>query len=248
MARPNPAQLAFRRSLDAALTPRTGSQGNPDLLPFQARQYDAGFEYYLSDISYLSLGYFRTEISRFIVNRVVSDDVNGDGNPFLITTPFNGNDKVTIDGFEVGGQFAFDFLPGAWKNFGIVANATFSDDNGYKGVNQITLEPLPFPGVSELSYNASIYYEGDKFSVRTAYNWRESWMTTPSGRGNWPEFNDDYGTLDASASWNVNKNFTAFLDVVNLLDEQRIEYNNPFRRIGNETFGKRAFLGVRAKF
>ena len=68
------------------------------------------------------------------------------------------------------------------------------------------------------------------------------------GRGNWPEFNDDYGTVDASVSWNVNAHFTAFLDVVNLLDEQKIEYNNPFRRIGNETFGKRAFLGVRAKF
>jgi TonB-dependent receptor len=248
MARPNPSQLAFRRTLDAALTPRTGSQGNPDLLPFQARQYDAGLEYYLSDISYLSVGYFRTEISRFIINRVLEEDVNGDGNPFLITTPFNGNDQVTIDGFEVGGQFAFDFLPGAWKNFGIVANATFSDDKGFRGVNQLTNEILPFPGVSELSYNASLYYETDRFSVRTAYNWRESWLITASGRGNLPEFNEDYGTLDASASWNFTDNFTAFLDVVNLLDEQRIEYNNPFRRIGNETFGKRAFLGVRAKF
>jgi iron complex outermembrane receptor protein len=46
----------------------------------------------------------------------------------------------------------------------------------------------------------------------------------------------------------VNENFTAFFDVVNLLDEQKIEFNNPFRRIGNETFGQRMFLGVRAKF
>jgi len=46
----------------------------------------------------------------------------------------------------------------------------------------------------------------------------------------------------------VNPNFTVFLDVVNLLDEQKIEFNNPFRRIGNETFGQRMYLGVRAKF
>jgi iron complex outermembrane receptor protein len=39
-----------------------------------------------------------------------------------------------------------------------------------------------------------------------------------------------------------------FADIVNLLDEQKIENNNPFRRIGNETFGKRYFMGVRAKF
>jgi len=247
MARPNPSQMAFRRTLDTAVS-RTGSQGNPDLLPFEATQYDAGFEYYFSDISYLSLAYFRTEISRFIVNETFLEDVNNDGLPFSITRPINGNDEVTIDGFEVGGQVAFDFLPGAWKNFGIMANATFSQDEGYTNVNQLTQEILPFPGVSEVSYNASIYYESDRFSVRTAYNWRESWLITPTGRGNLPEFNDDYGTLDASASWNINDNFTVFADIVNLLDEQKIEFNNPYRRIGNETFGKRMFLGVRAKF
>ena len=51
-----------------------------------------------------------------------------------------------------------------------------------------------------------------------------------------------------SASFSPNEHFTVFMDVVNLLDEQKIEFNNPFRRIGNETFGKRMFLGVRAKF
>jgi iron complex outermembrane recepter protein len=249
MARPNPSQMAFRRSLDAALSPRTGTQGNPDLLPFEARQYDAGVEYYLSDISYLTAAYFRTEIGRFIINQTTQNvDVNGDGVLYNITQPVNGTDQVVIDGFEVGGQLAFDFLPGAWKNFGVVANATITDNKGYKGVNQLTQEILPFPGVSDLSYNASLYYETTKFSIRTAYNWRESWLITASGRGGWPEFNGDYGTLDASASWNINDNFTAFLDVVNLLDEQRVEFNNPERFIGNETFGKRMFLGVRAKF
>jgi TonB-dependent receptor len=249
LARPNPSQMSFRRTLDGALTPPTGNQGNPDLLPFEARQYDVGFEYYLSDISYLSAAYFRTEIGRFIINRTTSGvDVNGDGVLWTITQPINGTDEVTIDGFEVGGQLAFDFLPGAWKNFGVVANATFTEDKGYQGLNNLTGEILPFPGVSDLSYNASLYYETDKFSIRTAYNWRESWLITPNGRGGWPEFNGDYGTLDASASWNINDNFTAFLDIVNLLDEQRVEFNNPNRYIGNETFGKRMFLGVRAKF
>jgi TonB-dependent receptor len=244
MARPNPAQMAFRRSTD--IIGLTGSRGNPDLLPFSATQYDAGVEYYLSDVSYVSAAIFRTEISRFIVNTSAPEVI--DGITYNITRPVNGTDEVTIDGFELGGQFAFDFLPGAWKNFGIMANATISNDKGFKGTNLLTGELLPFPGVSELSYNASLYYENETFSVRTAYNWRESWLITPAGRGGLPEFNDDYGTLDASASWNVNSNFTVFLDVVNLLDEQRIEFNNPFRRIGNETFGKRMFLGVRAKF
>ena len=52
MARPNPSQLAFRRSTD--IVGLTGSHGNPDLLPFEAKQYDAGVEYYISDVSYVS--------------------------------------------------------------------------------------------------------------------------------------------------------------------------------------------------
>jgi TonB-dependent receptor len=243
MARPNPAQMAFRRTLDLSTN---GTQGNPDLLPYEARQYDAGLEYYFSDVSYLSASYFRTDISRFILNRAVPEVI--DGINYSITTPVNGTDKVTVDGFELGGQFAFEFLPQPWDGFGLLANVTVTDNKGFQGTNLLTGEILPFPGVSDLSYNASLYFENEKFSTRLSYNWRESWLITAAGRGALPEFNDDYGTLDASVSWNVNSNFTVFADAVNLLDEQRIEFNNPFRRIGNETFGKRMFLGVRAKF
>jgi TonB-dependent receptor len=244
MARPNPSQLAFRRSTD--VVGLTGSRGNPDLLPFEARQYDAGLEYYFSDTSYLSLAYFRTEIGRFIINTSADEVI--DGTTYRIARPINGTERVTVDGWEVGAQYSFDFLPAPWNGFGFLANATFANDQGYRGVHLITQEPLPFPGLSESSYNASIYYEVEKFSVRTAYNWREQWLLTPNGRGGLPEFNEDYGTLDASVNWNANKNFTVFADIVNLLDEQKIEHNSPFRRIGNETFGKRYFLGVRAKF
>jgi iron complex outermembrane receptor protein len=244
MARPNPSQLAFRRSTD--VIGLTGSRGNPDLLPFEARQYDAGLEYYFSDASYVSAAYFKTEIGRFIVNTSAPEVI--DGTTYNITRPVNGTDQVTIDGWEVGAQYSFEFLPAPWNGFGVLLNATFAEDEGFRGTNLLTGELLPFPGLSESSYNASIYYENPSFSVRTAYNWREEWLLTPAGRGGLPEFNEDYGTLDASASWNVNKNFTVFADIVNLLDEQKIENNNPFRRIGNETFGKRYFLGVRAKF
>ena len=184
------------------MTHRFTRQSGPAAV--QAQQYDVGVEYYLSDVSYVSRGIlphgnFADSSSTTSGRREVIDGIT-----YTITRPVNGTDEVTIDGFELGGQFAFDFLPGAWKNFGIMANATISEDEGFKGTNLLTGEILPFPGVSELSYNASLYYENETFSVRTAYNWRESWLLNPAGSGGLPEFNDDYGTLDASASWNVN--------------------------------------------
>jgi iron complex outermembrane recepter protein len=85
-------------------------------------------------------------------------------------------------------------------------------------------------------------------SVRTSYSWREEWLITPSGRGALPEYNEDYGTLDASFGFNFTAKITFFLEAVNILGEQRIENTNAFRRIGDETFGSRYFAGLRGKF
>lgn len=244
MARAAPAQLALRRSID--VVGLTGSRGNPDLQPFEATAYDAGLEWYFAKSSFVSATYFRKEISSFIINQASAEVI--DGTTYNITRPVNGSDAVTINGLEVGGQYAFDFLPAPFDGFGVLANYTYQKDQGFKGTNLLTGEILPFPGLSRKSYNVSLYYENEKFSARASYNWRDQWLITAAGRGSLPEFNEAYGSLDASASYNINDNFTVFLEGVNLTDEVRIENNNAVRRIGNETFGSRVFFGVRAKF
>ena len=62
-----------------------------------------------------------------------------------------------------------------------------------------------------------------------------------------PEYTEDFGTLDGSVSFNVLPQITVFLEAINLLNDNRIEQNSTFRRIGNETYGRRYFLGVRGK-
>ena len=68
--------------------------------------------------------------------------------------------------------------------------------------------------------------------MRTSYNWREEWLVNPSGRGALPEFTQDFGSLDASVSVTIVPEVTVFLEAINLLDEDRIEYNAPERLIG----------------
>lgn len=244
MARAAPSQLALRRSID--VVGLTGSRGNPDLKPFEATAYDAGLEWYFTKDSFVSATVFRKEISSFIINQSSPETI--DGTVYNITRPVNGTDQVDINGLELGAQYAFDFLPAPFDGFGVLANYTYQKDKGFKGTNQLTGEILPFPGLSRKSYNVSLYYENDKFSIRGSYNWRDQWLITPTGRGNLPEFNEAFGSLDASASYNVTDKITVFLEGVNLTDEVRIENNNAVRRIGNETYGSRYFLGVRAKF
>jgi TonB-dependent receptor len=250
LARPNPSQLAFRRSLDSVGL--TGTRGNPDLKPYEATQYDLGLEWYFSDDGYLSGAVFRKEISSFVTNTSQREEFdgtpgNGDSNDYTVSIPINGDSKVTVNGIEAGFQTAFTFLPAPYNGFGALVNATYQDADGYKNQNPVTLEWMPFPGLSKTSYNYSLYFENERFSARASYNWRQKWLVNPLGRGSLPEYTEDFGSLDGSISVTIIPDVTVFLEAINLLDDDRIEHNSPYRRIGNETYGQRYFLGVRAK-
>ena len=246
LARPAPGQLAIRRSLD--IVGHSGSRGNPSLLPFLATNYDLGLEWYFSDPSYASLAAFRKVISRFVLIQTASELIDTDPVPYAVSRPVNNSDEVTIDGAEAGVQYAFDKLPGFWKGFGVLANYTYQKDKGFTQRSTIDDSALTFPGLSRNSYNASLYYENERFSARASYNWRSKWLIVASGRGNLPEFNQEYGQLDASFGFNINENVSLFLEGINLTDEELVQENAPARPIQFETFGKRFFLGVRGKF
>ncbi len=247
LARPNPAQLAPRFTIDNVGL--TGSRGNPALEPYRATQYDLGAEWYFNRTGYVSATYFRKEIGSFVQNGTEAYVEPTTGTTYAITVPVNGTSKVTINGAEVGGQYIFDFLPGALSNVGVVANYTFSKDSGYNDRDVFTGEALSFPGLSKHSYNVSGFYEDDTFSLRLSYNWRSKFLITSRGRGNNPEFGEAYGQLDASAGVNITPAVSLFFEGVNLTNAVRIENaNSEYRRTLIETFGRRFYAGVRARF
>lgn len=247
LARPNPTDLAPRLTLD--IVGFSGSRGNPGLEPYRARQYDAGLEYYIDSVSFVSATYFRKEISSFIERTTVNETY--DGQVYAITLPVNGSQEVTINGIEIGGQLSFGTLTDMdiIKNFGILANYTYSKDSGYEGTDYFTGETLPFPGLSRNSYNLSLYYEDDLLSLRGSYNWRSDYLINAVGRGNNPEFGEAAGQLDVSASVNVTEKVSVFFEGVNLTDEMTVQNaNSEYRRIFMETYGPRYYGGVRFRF
>lgn len=246
MARPLPQQLAPRFTID--VVGLSGSRGNPDLQPFRARQYDAGLEYYINRTSFASVTYFRKEISSFIQN-TTEPYTDASGVTYTITVPTNGTQKVTINGVEAGAQIAFDFIDvPVLKQMGVVANYTYSKDNGYEGKDYFTGDSLPFQGLSRHAYNISAYYEDDVVSLRGAYNWRSKYLITAQGRGNNPEFGEAYGQLDASLNVTLMPGISMFLEGVNLLDATRKENANSVeRRTIIETVGRRVYGGIRFK-
>lgn len=252
MARPDQDDLALAGTYN--LTEETARVGNPFLDPFEADTFDISLEWYLNDSGMLQGGFFYKDISSFISNGQVPGGVPvdiGDGQIVIFdaTGPING-DGGTVKGLELDYQQVFSALPGFWGGFGTQINYTYTDSDVsipyFEG--ELTYS-MPLEGLSENSVNFVLFWENDTFSIRTAYNYRDSFLSNRSNTQGNPVFTDAYGQWDASANWNINKNFTLSLAGINLNDEARYQYFlEDSRMLAWRASGRRYSITLRARF
>jgi TonB-dependent receptor len=205
----------------------TGSvAGNPNLKPEEVTQFDAALEWYFSRSGYVYGTAFRKNIRNLIETRPIfqTRDIPDLGPVrFNVATLINVS-KGYAQGFELGGQKFFDFLPAPFDGLGIQANYTYVDsDAGLLAagdINSASQIKVPLVGLSKNSYNLIGLYSKAGLDIRVAYNWRDDYLqgTNNTGTQNLPIFGAPRGYLDASISLDVTKNFSITVDGQNLLD------------------------------
>jgi len=235
MTRPGYAQLAGAYSLDD--TNYTGTAGgNPNLDPYKATQYNLGFEYYYAPEALFSFTVFDLDISNYITTNTFTgfytDVLNPNGHTFTLTGPANGG-KAKDRGFELNLQQPIG------HGFGYIANFTYSDAVGSGG--------QAIDGNSKYTYNLTGYYENDKVSARLAYNFRSKFQSGIDRAT--PMWQDDYGTLDGSFSYNLTSHIALTFDAQNLLDHKLYYFvGNPSIPRATYDYGQTYYAGVRLKF
>ncbi|MFT4257698.1 MAG: TonB-dependent receptor [Pseudoxanthomonas sp.] len=200
-----------------------GTAGNPDLKPMRANQFDTALEWYFGPANMLYATLFYKDVKGYFASQTREEVIDGD--TYLITRPYN-LDTGKIQGFEVGWNQFFDFLPGWLSGFGIQTNYTFVDSSGGSNVSAdpntlrtVQVDDLPLEGLSRRAYNVVGVYEKYDWSVRLAWNWRSRYLLTASEANlRLPMWADDTGQLDASIFYNVNKNVQVGLQANNLTD------------------------------
>jgi iron complex outermembrane recepter protein len=230
------------------------SSGNPNLKPFMSTNVDLSFEWYYQKNGFLTLGLFHKKVTNFLVNTVedralpiVDSDHLFNGNPVFEVSLQNNLKSATVKGLEVGFQHSFDWLPGFWRGFGIGANATIVNSNAQLNVADVT-QTFALEGLGD-SYNAIGFYEAGPFEIRVAWNRRERFLQTAVGFGGEPTFVQPFQQIDARASFAVSKNFSVFVEGVNLANEMTTKvgrYDNQILLL--EETGPRYTFGVRAEF
>lgn len=204
-----------------------GGGGNPDLEPLTSDNYDISLEYYFSDTGYMSAAVFYRDLEGFIqwYTRFVEDEQYG---TIRLNRPENAGEGK-IEGLELSASTFLDFnnMPEFLHPFGMSVNATRLEGENRTPEEDGTFgEFRPIPGLSKWTYNASVFYEKDRFQARLSYNLRESWVnwygqTTPGG-GFVGNKTHDRDRLDFSMSYDISDNFGVWVDVANITA-------NPFR-------------------
>lgn len=251
LTRPQLTDIQPARNFDA-FDGGNGTAGNPELDPFTATNIDLGFEWYFADDAIFSFNLFRKDlnglIERIVEETQVTDSVTGQQYTINLSRPING-ESAEIEGLEIGIQSPFSFLPEQFHNAGFVLNATFTDSEAVFR-NTSDLRSSSLPGLSDVSYNAILYYDAEPVTVRLAYNKRSDYLLTVSGSGGQPVSRDDYGQLDFSSSYAINDNVKLTFDVINLTDKQLRSFStfDPLKVKGLVQTGRKLVIGANFKY
>lgn len=171
-------------------SPWSGTVGNPKLKPWIADAVDVSYEYYHGKSTYLAVAGFYKNLESYIYTQKTPFDFTG----YLVPTGFT---PATYHGFvtedvnasggaitgvelsgAVGGEIISDMLAG----LGFTGNMGYTDSS-MKGVSN-SGPSTPLPGLSKLTYNATVYYENSGFSARVNYNYRSRFFSEVKGFDN----------------------------------------------------------------
>jgi len=250
-ARPSFTDQRATVTINDAVGIRSVSGGNPTLTPETATGIDLSAEWYFDKAGLLSAGFFRRDLKDvlFDTTGVVGDNRFNSGgvdrSTYTYSTTLNGGDGY-LQGVELTYYHPWTFLPGILSGLGFQGSVAFLDGefdigNGRKSA---------FPGTSDRVLSGALFYEKYGFSLRLSYQNRTDWLDEISpGSAASDLFWEGQSRVEFSGRYELNKNFSLYMDVNNLTNERGLRYQGTTARPYElEYFGTRYLFGVRARF
>jgi len=232
-------------------------EGNPNLEPFRAMNFDLGAEYYFENGGLASVAGFYKHIDnpifRFETEEQNVENPFGDGRTFdrVSRTQDRNADAGEILGVEATYQQPFTFLPEPFDGVGINSNVTVTDSE--VDVPSRPNADLPFFEQADLVYNIAPYYQAGGFEGRVAINYRDDYLVNIDDDGPLEDtFVDDRTTVDINARYEFADLLgqpTVMFQVENATNEPEVEYEGRENALGFHFLSGRTFtLGLSAQF
>ena len=234
VARPEALALSERQRVDLILLPFFGptfnqpllsvSQGNPDLRPSYADNYDASVEWYSDDIGVIKFSAFYNKIKDPFTNlareaglELLPEDLTLPNDPIFtnlpdnifvqVSQPSNSDNDVTTWGAELSIERNFVDLSGIYSGLGILGSLTYADSEQIEQFNVTTDEgdlveiKTRVPGAPKWAGVAAITYNNFGIDSSLAYTWQGRSLVKVDEFG-LDEFESEYDRLDFRAAYN----------------------------------------------
>jgi TonB-dependent receptor len=171
VARPNIGDLVPTTIVDPNANPFPGvvTQGNPNLKPTKANNYDILIEHFFQPLGILQGGYFYKQLSDPIYATASTIPAGQPNAGLRLQQSINGP-SAHIQGIEVSWEQRFSFLPGLLNGFGVSANYSYTQS----GVTFPTtfdggrIDNAPLQRQAPNTWNAGFTYDKSRFSMRFA--------------------------------------------------------------------------------
>ncbi|MFT4089164.1 MAG: TonB-dependent receptor [Asticcacaulis sp.] len=259
----------------------TGRIGNPELKGYEAITENLSLEWYPNRDSQLSVTHYKIDVKTNKPEDVTITGYELEANNYNVATYRDGAGGLEFTGLEVAGRTAFTFLPSILRYTGGGFNYSSSEYNQEtQEIDPFTGKVLPPRSTSSYVYNVNLWYDDGRLNARVAYQKRDYWydrtssqsvnrIPTSSGiegttgatayfKTIHPIYKTGTKSLDARASYKVNKNVEFFVEGKNLLNDSITRYTpSEFIQVdGNNTpyvfdkifNGQRFYFGVIAGF
>lgn len=225
-ARPNFSEIIPAQEINRE--DGAASAGNPALQPVSAINYDLMYEHYFGSVGIVSAGLFHKKLDDFIYRRILFNSPYPlTGTPSIsgidVTQAQNGND-ARVSGLEFAFQRRLTFIP-LLKDFSVYLNYTYTDSKAKiqsreaSSANANVTEEIRLPGQSENVGNASLAYEGKRFSLRSSLNFSGSFLSEVGGTKESDLFVKSRMQLDASGSVAINSRIRFFAELLNITNQ-----------------------------
>ena len=192
------------------------TQNAPGLRPQHSHNYDFSLEYYFEPAGVLSAGYFRKNITNFLVR--TSEDIeygagngfDGEFGGFTLSTTSNGG-KARVEGWEVNYSQQLVFLPGWLKGLAVFGNHTSLRTEGtYAGGARALAGFVP------RTSNAGLSYRWRKLETRLAWRSTSAQLRSYNASVFAQSSFRPYETTDFSLKYAFSSRLGVYFDAINI--------------------------------
>lgn len=215
------------------VTEREAEVGNPELLPYEANNFDLSLEYYPGNIGVLSAGLFYKKVDNFVIYADVAGTEGWEGYDEVVQ-PQNG-ESADLTGLELAWVKAFD------NGLLLSANGTFSSSDATTLLDGERYE-TSLPNQSDTVGNFTIGYENMNWSLRLTMTYKSENLEEIDG--DMIRMEDDHQQVDFSGKYFINEDMNVYFNAININNEPYYHYFDSRNRNAQfEEYGRTFEIG-----